>query len=196
MELMEYVGIFRKNLRYFLVTVLLVLVIGFGIHAAMPNNYKVTLDLNVTRTGKDLTNDYRYDSFYRLQADERFADTVVKWLGSERVKADIREHSKSVSDLNLKARRLSSQMIEVTFIIPVTNDAERVTDSIIKFVNGSSQDLNKYQQEKSWFKVIANNPFVAENKIGFLKLFLICLGLGVFAGFWTVLVKYYFSRSN
>ncbi|MFC1608874.1 hypothetical protein ACFL2R_00715 [Patescibacteria group bacterium] len=194
MELREYVEIFRKNLKYFFITVLLVFVVGFGIYAAMPNNYKATLDLNVTRTGREITGAYRYDSFYRLQADERFADTVVRWLGSERVKMDVRDHAKVATDLNLKAKRLSSQMIEVTFVVPAISDAEKVASSVSQFVNNNAKELNKYQKERSWFRVISSDPYVSGNKINFLKLVAVCLSISIFLGFWTVFAVHYFRK--
>lgn len=194
MELKWYIEIFRKYWKRFATTVLIVFVIGFGIYAAMPNNYKVTFDLNVTRTGKEITGDYQYDSFYRLQADERFADTVVRWLGTSRIQQNILDESTSEGGLRLKARRLSSQMIEVSFVTNKPDDAQKVATAILNNVNELSMRLNQEQKLRSWFKVVGNEPFVEENKIGFLKLFLICVAVGIFLGFWVVFITHYFRK--
>ena len=154
----------------------------------LPIKYKVELDLNITRIGRQSeTMDYSYDEFYRLQADERFADTVVRWLGSAIIKEEI-----SSDFQKLKARRLSSQMISVSFLVLKKQEADIVVKSIDKVLNEKTAELNRLQKSPSWFKVLVSRSVVTEYKfLSFEKLIIVLVFLGFFAGFWGVFVKHY-----
>lgn len=152
----------------------------------------VTLTMNVTRSEAETTGEYQYHNFYRLQADERFADTVVRWLQSPNILNDIAVQSESVPQ-NLKAERLSSQMLRVTYRTENTKSAQKVAQSIEDRVNAESNTLNTLAQEEAWFRVIGDTPFVQDARRSFLFVLATSLALGVFLGFWTVLIRKYIS---
>ncbi len=122
MEFKEWLDIFRKRTRMMITVILGCIAVGVLWYVFQPRGLAADLTLNVTRIGSQETSDYKYDDFYRLQADERFADTVVRWLGSPRIVSDIYStahldaDSLGLSGLNkaFKSERLSSQMIRVT----------------------------------------------------------------------------------
>jgi capsular polysaccharide biosynthesis protein len=193
MELKEYLQIFKRNIKLFVTIVIGVFLLGILIQVGLPSFYKAEVNLDVTRTGQQKeTADYRYDEFYRLQADERFADTVVRWLQSGRIQEDILSlAAPGVEFKRLKASRLSSQLIRVTFIVKEESDARIITAAISKVLNEKSQELNKYQQNNNWFKLIVSEPVVNSYKIPLFKLSIILLFVGIFAGFWGVLIRHY-----
>lgn len=192
MELKEYLKIFKDNYRAFFITIGIVLVIGLVFQLLSGEKYRVEMDLNVTRTGyqKDTT-DYRYDEFYRLQADERFADTVVRWLGSKVIRNDIEKETKGTQFEKLKAERLSSQMIKVSFIVEDRNQAQKITEVIDRVLNNKVSELNLEQKNPQWFKVLVSYPVISEQKINPMLLLAIFLSGGIFLGFWVVLIKHY-----
>lgn len=192
MELREYIKIFKDNYKIFLSVVGLILAVGVGINLLIRDKYKVELNLNVTRTGyqKD-TSDYRYDEFYRLQADERFADTLVRWLSSEVIKNDISKEASGISFYKLKAERLSSQMIRVSFVIHDKHQVEKITQAIDDVLNKNIAELNLEQKNPQWFKVLVSYPIINDYKISLIKLITILLVGGIFLGFWTVLIRHY-----
>lgn len=195
MELREYIQILKKHFKLFALIVVASVFLGFVIQEMMPTRYKVELNLDITRLGQqDKTADYRYDEFYRLQADERFADTVVRWLQSGRIQEDIKSSSDKFKFKKLKAMRLSSQLIRVTFLVSNSKDSEKITKSISEVLNSKSQELNKDQNNPSWFKVIVSKPVVLEYKLSTQKLVLVSLFLGVFIGFWAVFAKHYLEE--
>ncbi|OGI17075.1 MAG: hypothetical protein A3J63_03710 [Candidatus Moranbacteria bacterium RIFCSPHIGHO2_02_FULL_40_12b] len=195
MELKEYIAIFKKNFRIFLLTVGIVLIGGLVFYKLTPLTYKIILDLNVTRTGIQETGDYQYDNFYRLQADERFADTVARWLGSPWIQEKIYSGANAGSEQRkIKAQRLSSQFIQVTFVLRDRSHAKNVSRSIVENINKQAEELNKYQKEKNWFTVLGNEPVVRENKIGLALAAVIFLALGIFIGIWVVFIKNYFNN--
>jgi capsular polysaccharide biosynthesis protein len=199
MELREYVNIFRKNARAFVITILIFVVAGLLFNYLRPLNYRSILTLNVTRVGIQQTPDYRYDDFYRLQADEKFSDTVVRWLSSPRIATDILNDSKiTTSGLSIwnmsrffKAERLSSQVIQVSYVAGDSATAQNISQSVLKIINSETEKLNQDQKETSWFKVLGGDPVVKENKFNWGITFLAALLLGMFFGIWVVMIKHY-----
>lgn len=195
MELKEYFKILKKNYRLFAGVVMGVLVFGLVGWSLIGVKYRVVVDLDVTRTGyQNDTKDYRYDEFYRLQADERFADTVVRWLESDRIKKDIYQGSSEASFEKLKAQRLSSQVIKVSFLVKDKNLANKVTHSIYNILNDKTVQLNLEQKNPNWFKILTSDPFVTKYQVHIIKLLVALLAGGIFLAFWTVFIKHYLEK--
>ncbi|HCJ45777.1 MAG TPA: hypothetical protein DHV33_02565, partial [Candidatus Moranbacteria bacterium] len=166
-----------------------------------PTNFEAVLLLNIGRTNVQNTENYTYDSFYRLQADERFADTVVRWLGSPRIVENIYGtvgiDTQHMSARTLKsvfgAKRLSSQMIEVTYRHPSEKMLEKISQATINELNTHASELNKENSEKNWFVVVGSDPVIRDVRVSLSFALALSLTLGVFIGFWVALVKHYFS---
>ena len=204
MELKEFIALFRKQKMLFIGIVLFVLVGAFVWQRSQPVSYQATLLLNVGRSGAQETTDYTYDSFYRLQADERFADTVVRWLGSPRVVEDIYAEARldpgSIGTRDLKsvfrAGRLSSQMIEVNFTGRSEKTVRALSDSSATVLNRYAESLNRDNQEKNWFVIIGSDPVIRDGRVNLSLSLLVGLLAGFFIAFWTVLIKHYFSSET
>lgn len=202
MELKEYLTIFRKHFKLFITAVALFVVAGILFQLFRPLDYKAVLTLNITRMGKQETSDYRYDNFYRLQADEKFADTVVRWLESPEIAARVYNDSQIITaglshwklSRVFKAQRLSSQAIKVSYSAKNADTAKNLAGSIIKIINSETEKLNKMQSEESWFIVVGDNPIIRENKWPWEVVTLASLILGIFVGLWAVLIRYYFKN--
>lgn len=200
MELREYVGIFRRNTHVFLVTVAACVIVGLVWQISQREYVVSDLTLNVTRSGSEKTIDYQYHDFYRLQADERFADTVVRWLQSPRTVSDIFADARlDAGDMSqrtlahtLKAERLSSQVIRVTYDAKDVQAAEKLAHSIVTVLNKESATLNKDQQESAWFTIQGAEPVVRDGRLSIAFVFVVSLAIGAFLGFWAVLFQNYF----
>lgn len=201
MELREYLRIFGKHIRVFLGVVAGCLLIGLIWHASQTRSFISHLTLNVTRSGSEKTADYQYHDFYRLQADERFADTLVRWLGSPRIVLDIYHDARvdqfhggffSPSDV-FKAERLSSQVIEVTYRTSAAEDAAAISRSLVRVLNNQADALNKDQQEEAWFTVLGSDPVVTDGRARLAFVIVVSLAVGVFVGFWAVWIRHYWK---
>lgn len=199
MELKECAGIFKKHIKVFLLTVVLALIGGYVFCLARPVNFKSSLTLNVTRIGTQETDDYKYDDFYRLQADEKFSDTVVRWLGSPRVATNILNDAgittsgmgaRKISNF-FKAQRLSSQTIQITYYAFSLPAAQKISNSVVKILDRQTEELNKFQREITWFKVLGSDPVIMENKLNLSYVMLLSLALGIFLGIWAVFIRHY-----
>ena len=195
MDLKEHLAIFRKHKSLFGFAVILVLAGGIIFQLFRPLTYRSDLMLNVTRIGSQSTSAYTYDGFYRLQADERFADTVVRWLGAPRVIKDIlAEAGMTEKDLvSLNPRRLSSQMIAVSFMARDKEKSKKLIDAMIKIINKQTDDLNVSQKEINWFKILGSEPVTVENIFPWNKVIIVSLLVGIMAGVWMVYLKNYFN---
>jgi len=195
MDLKEHLAIFRKHKSLLGFTVILVLAGGIIFQLFRPLTYRSDLMLNVTRIGSQSTSAYTYDGFYRLQADERFADTVVRWLGAPRIIKDIlAEAGMTEKDLvSLNPRRLSSQMIAVSFMTRDKEKSKKLVDAMIKIINKQTDDLNVSQKEINWFKILGSELVTVENIFPWNKVIIVSLLVGIMAGVWMVYLKNYFN---
>lgn len=194
------IDIFRRHAKYCLMIICVCLVIGIvWQHFFQKNSVVSDLTLNIARSGSAHTDTYQYDNFYRLQADERFADTVVRWLASPRMATDIYENihidTASLSNRALTrsftAERLSSQMIQVTYSAENEQVARKLSQSIIGNLNQESMSLNKGQQDQAWFLIVGDDPVVRDGRLGAIFVASISILVGIFIGFWMVLLRHY-----
>lgn len=199
MELKEYLRIIQKNLKLFLLTIIIVMAGIFLYFALLPASYSASLTLNITRAAVQKSNEYQFDNYYRLQADEKFAETIVQWLKSPRVVTDIYvDAGVEARDLSLrrlskafKADKMSSQIVLVTLQVKSREEAKKISSALVEAVEENTETLNKDQKEETWFKIVANDPVIMENTVSFLTLALASLLLGIFLAFWTVLFAHY-----
>ncbi len=198
MELKEYLKIIKNNFWLFIGIIVGVLAIGLGYFLFRPASYSTSLTLNITRSGVDNSQDYRYDDFYRLQADEKFTETVVQWLKSPRVEADIYDEAGiNTADFSLKrlansisAEKLSSQLVAVGFSTADEKSSQKIAQAISKIISQNVQNLNKDQKENNWFEIISGDPVVKINETSPLIMLAIFLG-AIFVAFFGVLIKHY-----
>lgn len=198
MELRDFLRVFKKQQIFYFWVVLSAVLVAWVWQISQPVSYQATLLINIGRTGVSETTDYTYDSFYRLQADERFADTVVRWLGTPRVVEDIyREaHIDTAERATFRAGRLSSQVISVKYDGEYRKTLEQLSTALVTVLNHYTNTLNTEGQEKSWFVVLGSEPVLEDARVNLRTALLIGLALGLFVGFWAVLFRHYFLRKH
>ncbi|MFZ3031823.1 MAG: hypothetical protein WA082_02195 [Candidatus Moraniibacteriota bacterium] len=202
MELRELIAIFQKQRIFYAGFVFAGVLAAWIWQTSQTEKYQATLLVNIGRAGVSATTEYTYDSFYRLQADERFADTVVRWFSSPRVVEDIyREAGLNPETLGLKnlesvfvAGRLSSQIITVKYSGQNARTLERLATAAVTVLNRYTETLNTKEREKSWFVVLGNDPVIRDGRAGLSLSLLVGLALGVFFGLWVVLLRHYLAR--
>lgn len=200
MELKDLINLLRREGALYGAIILSFVVLGLIWHATQPVVFQANLLLNVGRSAGAVTEEYSYDSFYRLQADERFSDTVVRWLASPRVGEDIFTEAQISAPGSVagyfSGRRLSSQVIEVTYEGRDQEVLNRLATASVAVLNRYSESLNPEKQEDTWFRVIGSEPVLGDARVPQLQVFLIALFAGVFVGFWTVLIKFYLHQEK
>jgi capsular polysaccharide biosynthesis protein len=198
MELKEYIQIIKKNIKLFLAVIVAIIIAVSAYFYSRPVSYAVSMTLNITRSGAQSTDSYKYDDFYRLQADEKFAETIVQWIGSPRAEEDIlkdagintKNYSLKQLRKSIKAEKLSSQVLSITFSASSEKISQNIAQSISKIISENTQSLNKDQAENAWFEVIFENPVIRINQVDFLMILAVLFG-AIFTAFWIVMIKHY-----
>ncbi len=199
MELKDFFTIFIVHKKIFWGIIGVFIACGAVVYFVQGQTYKTSLTLNITRDAAPERVEYSYDSFYRLQADERFADTVVRWTQSQRVVKDVFGNVKSSSFLNknkFNSKRLSSQVVEVTFVTTTKKQASSIAKKLITELNQESQRLNKRQKQSNWFIILSSEPVINDNKASLLFLLSLSGFIGFFIAFWIVMMVHYMSGAK
>ncbi|MFA6048227.1 MAG: hypothetical protein WCV59_04640 [Parcubacteria group bacterium] len=199
MELKEYLQIIKRQLNLFVSIIILVILAAFAYFYLRPIFYNASLTLNISRAGSQTTDQFKYDDFYRLQADEKFAETLVEWLRDPRIvsdiytKAGIDTQNFSLKQLQkgLAPEKLSSQVVTVNFSAHDLKTAQKISQSIASIISQTTQSLNKNQKEETWFEVVPQKPVIVQYQPNFLFVLLGSILAGAFLAFWVVLVKHY-----
>jgi len=199
MELKEYLKILKKYSKTLIFVIFLVTAFGLIYFLFKPISYSTSVTINITRNGQRITEDYQYGNFYRLQADEKFAETLVEWLKSPRSVANIYENSGfNLQNISLKklskafrAEKLSSQVVSVSYGTNDEKTAKKIANSIEKILSENTSSLNQYQKEESWFKIIAHKPLIIRDNPNLIFVFCSFLLIGIFIAFWLVLIIHY-----
>lgn len=207
MELREFLYALRKEWKLLLGTVVLVVGGVFLWQAVKPDTYQTIVSLHIARSfdASQKSDEYRYGDFYRLQADERFADTVVRWLLSPAIVLDILKEAEiplhTIQYKNLtkqfQPKRLSSQFIEVRFLIFQEEDGKKIADGMRSVLNKQSENLNIDSPEKNgWFVIVVDTPitYLAVWDWKRTLIFTFCIG-GLF-GVWLIVAKEYIRKEK
>jgi len=195
MELKKIVLIFSQEKKLLGTVLVLFLVLSWLFYFVQPRYYRSDLMVNVTRLGTQKTDDYRFDEFYRLQADERFADTVVRWLEAPRIREDICRETGAGCNPKIRARRLSSQYVAISYKTKEKEVGIKEAQALFKVLRKETEKLNRYQKNKNWFTLVTEEPVVKLTVWSKGKILITGLILGLFFGFWSVLIKYYWNKS-
>lgn len=197
MELREFIEIFVDRKKLFFGVFLGSVLLSLAAYRLQPERYEAALLLNVSRTGYDRTDAYRYDQFYRLQADERFADTVVRWMAAPSVRAEmISLGAPEYATASLEAKRLSSQVIDVRYFAPSVKGFGGMKDAIVSALNAETEKSNAEAKDPNWFRVVADEPVVSDARVPLRTAFGGGVAAGLFFAFWSVLLVRYFKRNH
>jgi capsular polysaccharide biosynthesis protein len=202
MELREYYKILKTNIYVVIYTILIFFVLAYIWTMRVGETYSSSLLLNVSRNENQSSTDYRYDQFYRLQADEKFSETISEWLKSPGVaqeifkKADLNSSGKSIRQLGktFRAEKMSPEIIEVRFSPKDTDEGKKIADSISSVISEKIKDINSPANDPNWFRIEPSNLVTAKNTQN-LQLNLIVAALaGLFAGSLFAFLKHYLSE--
>ena len=95
-----------------------------------------------------------------------------------------------------KARKMSSQYVEVKFNTPTEEEAEKISRAIVEVINSKAEALKKNSAEEVSFSVIGTDPVIVKDDSNlFLNLFIGFISglvLGIFIVFW----KEYFRENG
>ncbi len=196
MELREYLRLLSRERALIIGIIAGALALGALLYRFQPQELEATLLLNIGRSGQApaaSNPEYTYDSFYRLQADGRFGDTVVRWLEDPRVVTDIVEAAGvNAGTGGFDAARLSSQVVTVRYRGSDPQALRDLSHAAVDVLNGYTARLNE-SQEPHWFVLLGNDPVIDDARFPLWKIEVAALFFGTAASLFLVLFRYYLN---
>jgi capsular polysaccharide biosynthesis protein len=202
MELREYYKIIKSNFSVVIYTMIIVVVAAYAWSVRAAQTYSASMLLNINRTETQATSDYRYDQFYRLQADDKFADTVAQWLASPGVAKDIFEKAGISTDQatmrqlskSFRAEKLSVNIVNVQYSTENQDEAVRIAPAVESVVSDKTKSLNASAKDPDWFQINSSNLIVLKN-VQDLRLNLgLAVLVGLFLGTLLAFGKHFISE--
>lgn len=203
MELRDFLQIFirRRSLMAWIIAA--AIVIGFLSYRLQTQWYEGTVLLSVTRQAAEATPEYQYDQAYRLQADERMADTLARYLESEVGRRDtarqvpfagVRETE--FIESKISALRLSSNLVQVNFVAMTPTEAEQIAEAFAETGERYVASLNEQAGNRNWFTLVASDPYAKDGRYTLLVALGVAFVLGAIVAFWTVLGLWYWKGNG
>ena len=199
MEIREYYKIWRAHFSVVIYAVLVAVVAVYAWSVKESESYSASLLLNIGRTETQSTAEYKYDQFYRLQADEKFAETVAMWLKSPGVAKDIFEKAsvntsqKTIRQLskNFRAEKVSPETISVSFGTQNEEEGKKIANAVSFIISEKTKNMNSEARDPSWFKVDMSDLIILKNTQDLrINLFVAAL-IGIFIGTFLAFGKHY-----
>ena len=202
MELKEYYRILKSNVSIVIYTIVIAVVIAYDWSVRVSQTYNASLLLNISRTEEQSTADYRYDQFYRLQADDKFAETIVEWLKAPGVandifaKAGLSSNQKTMRALSksFRAEKLSSNLVGVQYSTEVSDEAARIAPAVSSIISDKIKSLNADARDPDWFQIDASNLIILKNTQDLRLNLGIAALVGLFLGTLLAFGKHYISE--
>lgn len=202
MELKQYIAIFKKRKNIIINSAVFLVVLTVVLSFAKPVSYDNDLALLISRNGTQNTGDYKYDGYYAAQASDVFGDNVSQWLASASLVKEIYSRANTGSSPDslrgfskyFKARKLSSQYVEVRYRTPDNDSPAKLARAIVDVLQEKADALRAASGDEVSFKIIYSDPLIIEspNNI-FLNAALALFG-GLLAGIFLALGKEYFGN--
>jgi len=202
MELREYYKIFKSNISVVIYTVIIAVVAVYAWSVRQSQTYSASLLLNIGQTETQTTSDYRYDQFYRLQADDKFAETVVEWLKSPGVAKNIFDKAGASSDQktmrnlskSFQAEKLSSNLVGVRYSTQTNEESGKIAPAIASVVSEKTKALNADACDPNWFQATASDLIILKNTQDLRVNLGIAALVGFFLGTLLAFGKHYISE--
>ncbi len=202
MEFKEYLKILKQEKGIIIGSVIILMIFTTSFTLNKPVSYASDLTLLISRKGTQATDNYKYDGYYAVQASDIFSDNISQWLASASVASEIYSRAKIKTDFTdfkqfsklFKAKKLSSQYVEVRYETPDEQSAKVIARAIVDVLQEKTDSLSKSSNEEIAFNIIYNDPLVikSENSIWWNNSLAIIGGL--FLGILLVFGKNYFEK--
>lgn len=203
--------------RYRVMAMTIVLcIVAFGglFHVLRPTTYTATLLVDIVRNTNAIMIDEnirrasiegdQYDGYYRLKADEQMGETVMHWLKTPRVTADIVTLA-GITPVTIsltkyfRAHRISPQSVQVVYEVPTRAQASAIGTALVTYINTRITLLDGGQfgdeaTKSAQFGVRADAPIVSLTQKPLAIILIFWAGIGVFIAFWTVIIRHSLRR--
>jgi uncharacterized protein involved in exopolysaccharide biosynthesis len=175
MELKKIFETLRKNWKIITSFMMVVFVLIIGASLLNPKKYEVNFSLLISQTKTQETKEFKYDTYYALEAKDKIGDWLIAFLKSpESVSAILASANFDNSDFKVydfrnffKPYKASSQSVGAIFYLKDSTKTSEIANSLVRIAN---RELNKTYAPSAQdvqFEIKATNPLVSakENKV-------------------------------
>lgn len=203
MELKEFIELLKNNSKVFLLILIGSIFVGLGIFNYQKSFYVASIGVDIARE-KEISsndNDYEYDQFYRLQADEKFGQNIVSWLEDPSFNNLNRKDFEKGQVGNwedifgVKVSQPSTNYLKINFNSKDPRSAHLFGKVLKENLKEKTEQLN-FSQSNNWFKLIFSETYVTQNNPNIYIFLIVGALLGSFLGFLTILFKDYFQKNE
>lgn len=200
MELKEYLSVLSKYRMTFITIWIVVISLGLISVSLIPEQYRATFSIDITRdVQEEGIQEYEYDQFYRLEADDRFGKTIVQWFKDAAITNEIyavaQKTGESFKDHKFKtkfrAEKLANSYVKVTFSSSDQKDIQPIFLGVKKVMKGKTTEFNGGFNKQNSFKLIFNGPTIENVKIPFIPLLIGLIGGGFFLATFGIMIRKY-----
>jgi uncharacterized protein involved in exopolysaccharide biosynthesis len=208
MELKEYVKIVKQHKMLFFGVWILFAGFVMAWFFSRPQSFEAVMSIDIARqSGQEnsqSSGEYDFDQYYRLEADENFAETVVQWLKDPGVvnfvfsDSETEASGDSLSSFSkfFKAERLSPNYVQVRYATKNPSDAAAIFNSTKEIITEKTNSLNEDSKDSNWFKAIFSGPVVAEKKLPLLPVLVGAVVGGLLISIFSVLTSHYWKEEE
>ena len=201
MELKQYIKIIKRHIKSILMVSTLVGFFALIFSAVKPVTYETSLSLLISRAAAQETQDYKYDSYYAIQANDLFANTIVGWLKSPEIvvaiykEAGVKFPVKNLRKLEkfFKAFKTSPHSVEVKFKSKTKKDAQSIAKTVVSVLKKKTTTISRISQEEIVFSVVGSDPVIVEKKPNLILNTIVGVISGLLLGILIVFGKEYFK---
>lgn len=200
MELKEYLKVLSKYRITFLVIWAAVVLIGLLVASLISQKYKATFSIDITREAQQSgVEEYVYDQFYRLEADDRFGRSLVQWFGDKAIVNKIEFVAQNTNEdfkdyqfePEFKADKLANSYLKVTFLVSEKKEVAPIFSGTKKVLKEKVSEFNGGFDAQNRFKLVFNGPTISDTKIPLAPLLIGLFGSGFFIAAFGVMFRRY-----
>ncbi len=216
MELKAFINVFIAQKRLFLAlfclpTFLVVLYSIFFLEKKIDGHLTLTIVRTETEEKKEkLTIDEResedrYDSYYRLSANETYTEDIVQMLSAPRVVEEIIAEAtgKETTHYTLKhlknffqAQKESPHIIEVRYRVTSEDFAKKIPQALTRKINDISTNLDLLKNKGQAFQIISQEPVIRIHRYNYEIMIISALLIGLSLAILGTLFRFYYSQEE
>jgi capsular polysaccharide biosynthesis protein len=202
MEIRNYFRTIGRFIWWLVVPVVVVMIITLVVSIIYEQSYEAPLAFSVNRkTQEDTTNDYQFDSYYAIQANNILGTQFSEWLKSNWLISEIYQRAglqeeNSILEKEWKVAYTSPQNIELLFRGRDKNRVESLANAATSVVNDEKETFSGTGDKVIGTVGIPSNFVVVTKRTSMPLNLLVGLVVGIILGLIFVYFKAIFTPNN
>ncbi|HRY59840.1 MAG TPA: hypothetical protein P5096_00470 [Patescibacteria group bacterium] len=204
MELKDIMQIIKKRIILMIIIVVIFIVGAYLLTKKSKANFETSSVLTV-QAMKESSDQYQYGGYYSIQASDLFINTILGWIKSSNIVAEIYQKTGISYDINetnklggnIYARKVPPQNIELIISDHNEEVSKKLTDGVIAMIKDKTNQLGMVTNSAANFEIVSSQPITTPIKqnlpLNLMIAFILSLVLGITCVF---IVEYLSPKIN